>query len=141
MISRIPSGKLADRIGYKTPIILAFTLITLAFLTISQTSNIHLLILAMIIYGAAHGTRAVTEWSMLGDYAPTEAATIATAYLSTTFSIGEALGAITAGALTIIFNTPTIFKIAALITLTGALAINLTKTKPQTNNSQNAQKV
>jgi MFS family permease len=127
MLSRIPSGKLADKIGYKTPAILAFTLLTLAFLTISQTNNIYFLILAMIIYGTAHGIRAVAEWSMLSDYAPSEAATVATAYLSTMFSVGAALGAVTAGALTLILDTPTIFKLASIITLTGALAINLTK--------------
>ena len=127
MLSRIPSGKLADRIGYKPLIILAFILLTITFLTISQTDNLYLLILAMIIYGVGHGMRAVTEWSMLGDYAPSEAATIATAYLSTMFNVGSALGAVTAGALATILHTQTIFKIAALTTITGALAINLTK--------------
>jgi MFS family permease len=132
MLSRFPSGKLTDRIGHKWPLILAFTLLTITFLTISETGNIHLLILSMITYGAAHGMRAVTEWSMLGEYAPTEAATIATAYLSTMFNVGSALGAVAAGALTIILNTQTIFKLASIITLTGALAVNLTKT--QTHN-------
>jgi predicted MFS family arabinose efflux permease len=134
MLSRIPSGRIADKIGYKIPIITAFTLLTITFLTISQTDNIYFLILAMIIYGAAHGIRAVSEWSMLGDYAPSEAGTVATAYLSTMFSVGAALGAVAAGALTIILDTQTIFKIAAIITLTGALAINLTRTTRQTPN-------
>jgi DHA1 family multidrug resistance protein-like MFS transporter len=132
MLSRIPSGRIADKIGYKIPIILAFTLLTITFLTISQTDNIYFLILAMIIYGAAHGIRAVSEWSMLGDYAPSEAGTVATAYLSTMFSVGAALGAVAAGALTLILDTQTIFKLASIITLTGALAVNLTKTKPKT---------
>jgi len=134
MLSRIPSGRLADKIGYKIPIITAFTLLTITFLTISQTDNIYFLILAMIIYGAAHGIRAVAEWSMLGDYAPSEVGTVATAYLSTMFSVGAALGAVAAGALTMILDTQTIFKIAAIITLTGALAINLTRTTQQTLN-------
>ncbi len=134
MLSRFPSGKLADKIGYKIPIILAFTLLTITFLTVSETSNIYFLAFAMIIYGAAHGTRAVTEWSMLGEYAPSEAATIATAYLSTMFNVGAALGAVVAGALSLILNTQAIFKLACLITLSGALAVNLTKTKPQKNN-------
>ena len=69
---------------------------------------------------------------MLSDYAPSEAATVATAYLSTMFSVGAALGSVTAGALTLILDTPTIFKLASIITLTGALVINLTKTKPKT---------
>ena len=134
MISRIPSGKLADKVGYKIPTILAFTLLTIAFLTISETGNICFLTLSMIIYGAAHGMRAVTEWSMLGECAPSEAGNIATAYLSTMFNVGAALGAVAAGALSIILNIQTIFKLASLIILSGAFAVNLTKTKPQTNN-------
>jgi predicted MFS family arabinose efflux permease len=127
-LSRIPSGKLADKIGYKWPIVLAFTILTLAYFTISETVDIYLLILAMILYGIAHGMRAVTEWTMLADYTPSESANIATAYLSTIFNIGSALGAITAGALTIFLNIPAIFKLASVITLTGAFAVALIQT-------------
>lgn len=131
---RIPSGKLADKIGYRWPIVLAFTTLTLVYFIISETANIYLLILAMILYGAAHGMRAVTEWSMLGECAPSEAGNTATAYLSTMSNVGVALGAVAAGALSIILNIQTIFKLASLIVLSGALAVNLIKTKPQTRN-------
>jgi predicted MFS family arabinose efflux permease len=125
---RIPSGKLADKIGYKWPIVLAFTILTLAYFTISETASIYVLILAMIFYGIAHGMRAVTEWTMLADYTPSETANIATAYLSTIFNIGSALGAITAGALAIFLSIPTIFKLASIITLTGVFAVTLIQT-------------
>ncbi len=125
---RIPSGKLADKIGYKWPIVLAFSILTLAYFTISETANISVLILAMIFYGIAHGMRAVTEWTMLADYTPSETASIATAYLSTIFNIGSALGAITAGFLTIFLSIPTIFKLASIITLTGAFAVTVLQT-------------
>lgn len=130
MLSRIPSGKLTDKVGYKWPIILAFTLLTIAFLTISETDNIFLLAFSMIMYGAAHGMRAVTEWSMLGEYAPSETGNIATAYLSTMFNVGAALGAVTAGAFSMILNIQTIFKLASIIIVSGTFAINLIKTKP-----------
>lgn len=82
----------------------------------------------MILYGIAHGMRAVTEWTMLADYTPSETANIATAYLSTIFNIGSALGAITAGALAIFLTIPTIFKLASIITLTGVFAVTLMQT-------------
>jgi predicted MFS family arabinose efflux permease len=129
MLSRIPSGKLADKVGYKFPIVLAFVLLSMAFLTISETSNIYLLICAMVIYGVAHGMRAVSEWSMLGDCAPSEASNIATAYLSTMFNVGEALGAVAAGALSIIFNIQAIFKLASFIVFTGVFAVTFMQTK------------
>lgn len=119
---------LADKIGYKWPIVLVFTILTLAYFTISETANISVLILAMIFYGIAHGIRAVTEWTMLADYTPSETANIATAYLSTIFNIGSALGAITAGALAIFLSIPTIFKLVSIITLTGAFAVTLIQT-------------
>lgn len=127
-LSRIPSGRLADKTGYKRPTILAFTLLTLVHLTFSETRNVNILTFAMIIYGAAQGLGAVIEWTMLAEYAPSETRNIATAYLSTIFNIGSALGAVTAGALAIFFNIQTIFKIASIITLTGAFSIALTQT-------------
>jgi predicted MFS family arabinose efflux permease len=127
MLSRIPSGKLADKVGYRGPILLAFILLAAAFLTISETHNIHLILLSMITYGAAHGIRAVTEWSMLGEYAPREAGSVATAYLSTMINVGSALGAMTAGALSIFFAIPSIFKIASVVVLSGAFIVNLMK--------------
>jgi len=131
MLSRIPSGKLADRIGYKYLIIIAFTLLAIAFLTISETSNIYLLAFAMIIYGAAHGMRAVAEWSMLGDYAPLEAGNVATAYLSTMFNVGAAFGAVVAGTLSIAIGIPSIFKLASIVIFSGVIMVNLIRSEKE----------
>jgi len=122
MLSRIPSGKLLDKIGYRWPIYLAFTMYTLTYLTISEADNTHLLIFAMAIQGLAHGMKAVAEWSLLGDCSPSGTENITAAYLGTTHSIGAALGAVAAGALSIILDIQTIFKLASLIVLTGLLA-------------------
>jgi len=126
-MSRIPSGKLTDKVGHKWPLILAFALLTISFLTISETRSIHFLAVAMVTYGIAHGMRAVTEWSMLGDYAPSEAGNVATAYLSTMFNVGAALGAIVAGVLSVIFNIQTVFRLASLIVFSGVLVVILAK--------------
>lgn len=123
MLSRIPSGKLVDKIGYKWPIVLAFSMLTIAYLIISETASISLLIIAMIIYGTAHGVRAVAEWTMLADYTPSGIANIATAYLSTIFNIGSALGAVTAGALSLILSIKITFQLASVVAFTGALAV------------------
>jgi len=132
MLPRMPSGKLADKVGCRIPIILAFTLLTITFLVISETSSIHFLAFTMIIYGAAHGMRAVAEWAMLGDCAPSEAGNIATAYLSTMFNVGAAFGAVVAGVLSVIFNIQTIFRLAAIIVLSGVFAVNLTEIRSET---------
>lgn len=131
MLSRIPSGKIVDKIGYRWPIFLAFTMLTLAYLTISETDNTHLLAFAMAIYGLAHGMRAVTEWSLFGECAPSGTSTITTAYISTMFDVGGALGAVVAGALSMILSIQTVFKLASLIILTGSFAVTLIKTGDQ----------
>ncbi len=125
MISRIPSGKIVDRTGHDYPIIIAYVLLAIAFLMFSETSNIYLLAFAMIIYGAAHGMRAVAEWSLLGDCAPAEARNIATAYLSTIFNAGAAFGGIIAGALSLIIDFPSMYKLASLIVLSGVILVIL----------------
>ena len=51
MLSRMPSGKLADKVGCRIPIIFAFTLLTITFLAIAETSSIHFIAFAMIVYG------------------------------------------------------------------------------------------
>jgi len=130
-LSSIPSGKLVDKIGYRWPISLAFIILSITYLTISTTENIYLLVLAMAVYGLAHGMRAVTEWSLLGELTQSKTRNIATFYLSTIFNVGAALGAIVAGALSIILNIQTIFKLASLITFTGFLVVPLIRTGDQ----------
>jgi MFS family permease len=83
----------------------------------------------MIIYGAAHGMRAVAEWSMLGDYAPLEVGNVATAYLSTMFNVGAAFGAVVAGALSIAIAIPSMFKLASIVVFSGAIIVNLTRSE------------
>jgi len=129
MLSRIPSGKLTDRIGHKYPIIIAFTLLAVSFLIISETNNIYLLAFALTIYGAAHGMRAVAEWSSLGDSAPLQARNVATAYLSTMFNVGAAFGALIAGALSIAVTISSMFKLASIIVFSGVIMVMLQQQK------------
>lgn len=118
-IFRFPVGVLTDKIGYKVPLGLAFSLLTLVNFIFSESENIYILSFAMAFYGLGHAMRAVSEWSLLGISIPKEVSSVATAYLSTMFNIGEALGAVTAGALSLILPIPFIFKFASLILISG----------------------
>lgn len=124
---RFPVGVLTDRIGYKLPLGLAFLLLTFINFTFSESRNVYILSLAMAIYGLGHAMRAVSEWSLLGISTPSEVSSVATAYLSTMFNIGEAFGAVTAGALSLILPIPYIFKIASLILFSGIFIAFLIK--------------
>ena len=120
MIFRFPSGKLSDRIGHKAPLVLSYVVCTLAYLVISEFGDFYVLSVVMALYGFAHAMRAVTEWSLLGDSVTPDISGLATSYLSTMFNIGEALGAVVSGALSLILPTPWIFRLATLIVLPGA---------------------
>lgn len=119
MIFRFPSGKLSDRIGHKIPLVASYTALTIVYLLIAESKDFYLLIFVMILYGLAHATRAVTEWSLLGYTTSQQISGVATAYLSTMFNVGEALGAVTSGVLTLTLPTESIFKLASIITIPG----------------------
>lgn len=127
-VMRLPAGKISDKIGRKKPIIVSYIVSVIAFLIFSEEKNFLLIALAMAFEGLAWGTRAVTEWALLGDVMPKKTSGVAMAYLSTMFEIGEGLGAILAGTLAMTMPTNAIFKIAAVILVAGIIPIGLIKT-------------
>jgi len=135
---RYPAGKFVDRIGYKKPLIMAYVLMSPIYLVISEWGKFYLLAAAMALYGISHAMRAVTEWALLGISTSSKDSSLASAYLSTMSNIGMALGAVAAGALTIVFSTPTIFKLASLIILPGFFLPFLINQKHESRKYQNA---
>lgn len=119
MLFRFPSGRLSDRIGHKIPLVASYIALTIVYLLIAESKDFYLLIFVMVLYGLAHATRAVTEWSLLGYTTSQQISGVATAYLSTMFNVGEALGAVTSGVLTLTLSTESIFKLASIITVPG----------------------
>jgi len=122
MVSRVPSGKLADKIGTQQPLLAAFGILTAAYFLISETESIPLLFVAMGAYGAAHGMRAVIEWASLRENVPSRISNLATAYLSTVFNVGDALGSVVCGALSLVLTFRDIFKLASFIVASGVVA-------------------
>jgi MFS family permease len=121
-ILRIPAGQFADRVGYKIPLSSAFFLSAIAFLLISEVETFPILVIVMLIYGVSHGIRAVVEWTFIAISTPSTLRASISAYAETMVSMGDFLGAITAGVLTLVFPIPTIFKLGALILLPAILA-------------------
>jgi len=124
---RFPSGRLSDRIGYRIPLIFSFLLLSSSFLMFSETKSTYNLAMAMAIYGIGHAIRAVAEWALLANSTPPAISATASAYLSTMFNIGEALGAVVAGILAMTLPITSIFILAMFILLSGpfiAILIN-----------------
>lgn len=128
-LSRFPAGSISDRIGRKPLMYSAYALMVVSFTAIAFTSNFTILVVAMILYGLCWGTRAVAEWAFLTDLVEPEIKTISISYLSSVFSLGNTLGSIASGALTVIFPYSSIFLIAAALNLSTLPAIYVMRKK------------
>ncbi|MCW4050309.1 MAG: MFS transporter [Candidatus Bathyarchaeota archaeon] len=130
MLTRFPAGVISDRIGRRTPMLIAYGLLTVSFTLIALSGNVIVLGLALALYGVCWGTRAVSEWSLLTDLVEPEIKTISISYLSSVFGFGSTLGSLAAGLLTTIFPYSTIFLLGAALNL-GAIPAILAMKKPE----------
>ncbi len=129
-LARLPTGRASDIIGRKTPLTLAFLLLTAALLLFSVVEDFATIGLVMFLYGVAHGIRAVSEWSFLGDVVPRESMSLANFYFSSVFDLGSALGATFAGSAAMMLPTPTILRLASGLVASSAVVLTFTKTIP-----------
>lgn len=130
-LARYPAGRISDRIGRKTPMIIAYSALVIAFIFIAMTKNVVVLAVALLLYGLSWGTRAVCEWALLTDLVDPEIKIISIAYLASVFGVGSTIGSAVAGALTILFPYSTIFLMGAALNLGAIPAIlAMKKTSP-----------
>jgi len=114
---QLPAGKLSDNIGKKKVLLITFGIIILDYLAIAYLKSLPLIAIALIIFGACWGARAVTEWSFLATTVEPEVKTIAMAYLSSFWGAGGIIGSMLAGILPDIVPYSTIFAITAIINI------------------------
>lgn len=135
MLFRFPSGILTDRVGRIKPLLLAYALLTLTFLLLSELKDFYFLVLVMALYGLSHAMRAVTEWSLLGDITPREMRGISTAYFSLMFDVGGGIGSLFAGAALTLLGAPLIFKLGSVILASSLMMVpSLRKTGREVTN-------
>ncbi|MBS7652136.1 MFS transporter [Candidatus Bathyarchaeota archaeon] len=128
-LARIPAGRISDRVGRKAPLVASYISSIAAYAVLSEARGINLLLLAMAIEGVAWGTRAVTEWALLGDVIRGGSSGVAVSYLSTMFEVGEGLGAIIAGSLSAVMPTGQVFRVAVALLALGTIPITLMRVK------------
>jgi hypothetical protein len=71
----------------------------------------------------AHGIRAVSEWSFLGDVVSRKDRSLAKFYFSSVFDFGMVIGATFAGTATLILSTQDILKITTLLVGSSVVVI------------------
>lgn len=125
---RAPSGRLSDIIGRKKPLLLSFSLMALVYFLFVEAKDPITIGVAMLIFGAAHGIRAVSEWAFLGDVVPEESRDLANAYFSSAFDLGRALGSTFAGLAAMAMSTPNILMMAVALMISSVVVIGFTST-------------
>jgi len=126
-LTRVPAGRISDVIGRKKPLLISFTLLTVVFLLFSKVRDPITIGVIMILYGIAHGTRAVSEWSLLADVVTRDDRSLANFYFACVFDLGSAFGATFAGFIAMIISTPIICIIAAFLIGSSILVIAINK--------------
>ncbi len=126
-LARLPTGRISDMIGRKKPLIISFILLAAVLILFSMVENPVTIGFVMFIYGIAHGIRAVSEWSFLGDVVSNENTSLSNFYFSSVFDLGSALGATVAGSATMMMSTPDILKITSILVASSSLVIAFTK--------------
>lgn len=119
---RFPVGKMLDRSDYRRYIVVGFLVLAVVYYLLSEVTHFIFLVALMAISGAMIGLRVVSEYTMLAEYSEPGSRSVTAAYLSTMFNLGAGFGAVMAGVLATLFGIPVIFKIAAIILLSAAIA-------------------
>ncbi len=129
-VIRLPTGRLSDLIGRKKPLLTAFALLAAVLLLFAAVEDPLTIGATMFLYGVAHGMRAVSEWSFLGDVVASTDLSLSNFYFTSVFDLGSALGATFAGSATMFWTIPDILRLAAVLAATSIAVIAATKPPP-----------
>ena len=121
VLLRIPVGKLMDKVDYRWILVSSSSILAFVFFFISETVDIVSFFILMALYGVAGGFRVVSEWTLLGHYAPSNDRSVTVAYFSTIYNLGYGLGAILAGTLATFLDVPFILKICSILMIIALL--------------------
>jgi MFS family permease len=90
-------GRISDRMGRKTPIVIGLIICSLPLLAIPFVSDILILLLLAIVYGVGFATVTASTPALITEFVPTEYLGASTGFLDTTMDIGQTIGPIISG--------------------------------------------
>jgi MFS family permease len=125
--SKLPAGRIADRLGSKKVLMATFTTLILVYLTMSYSRGLAPILISLILFGVCWGTRAVTEWALLAVTVPPKTKAMAMSYLSSIWGVGSMMGGFLVGVLGDSLPFSTMFILLALINVPAVPAIYLMK--------------
>ena len=126
---KIPIGSFSDRVGRKQVLLATFTIIILVYLALASFTGYATVAVAVVVFGAAWGSRATVEWAALTSLVKPEMKTLAVGFMEGFWDLGAAAGSFLAGVLSGFLPVPTIMLLMAAVNAPTLPAILLMREK------------
>jgi MFS family permease len=123
VLTRLPAGRMSDRIGRRRPVILSHAIVVAVFVVLPFVKDPALLALLLAVYGVGWGMRVAPDSALVSESVPPEDRPLALALLMTMFDVGFTLGSLFAGATTAFLSIPIMFLLCAPILLSGLISL------------------
>jgi MFS family permease len=117
VLTRMPAGRISDRVGRRKPFITAYLLVIVSFVMISQFKRFDLLLVAMAIYGIGWGVRIAPSMALANESVPEEDRSIALAVFMTMFDVGNIIGSLATGLTSSVLSTNMLMFLCAPVML------------------------
>ena len=97
VLTRMPAGRLSDRIGRRKPFIAAYLLVIVSFVLLSYFKRFEFILVALAIYGIGWGVRIAPSMALANESVSAEDRPIALALFMTMFDVGNIVGSLATG--------------------------------------------
>lgn len=96
---KMPIGSLSDKVGRKMVLLATFTVIILVYVSLAFFTGYTAVAVAVILFGAAWGSRSTVEWAALTSLVRPEMKTLSVGFMEGFWDVGAAVGSLLAGVL------------------------------------------
>ena len=117
VLTRMPAGRLSDRIGRRKPFIAAYLLVIVSFVLLSYSRRFEVLLVALALYGVGWGVRIAPSMALAIESVSDEDRPIALAVFMTMFDVGNIVGSLATGFTSSFLPTNVLMLICAPIML------------------------
>ncbi len=121
VLTRMPAGRLSDRIGRRKPFIAAYLLVIVSFVLLSYSRRFEILLVALALYGVGWGVRIAPSMALAIESVSEEDRPIALAVFMTMFDVGNIVGSLATGFTSGFLPTNVLMLICAPIMLVAVV--------------------
>jgi len=121
VLTRMPAGRLSDRIGRRKPFIAAYLLVIVSFVLLSYSRRFEVLLVALALYGVGWGVRIAPSMALAIESVSDEDRPIALAVFMTMFDVGNIVGSLATGFTSSFLPTNVLMLICAPIMLVAVV--------------------